>query len=227
MSLCTLYFSPLIRSGLMYVVVPTKVECPLVLSFVATPKSEIFTKPLEQTKMFAGFKSRCILLLPPFSPTPCKYANPCKTCSAILATMFSAIVPWWLRKMSYKLPLSMYSWTTCSRFSRRKAVCAETKYGHCWSMLLISSAIILLSAAAVAVFRLMILTAYCFPFVLSLYRTTIPLAPLPSSLSSTRLSGSSTSSGAVCGRGCSPGAGAPSPTLETPVVLIFTPISFR
>ena len=49
------------RSGAMYVPVPTKVSAMEPSSSLETPKSQSLIWPFELTRMFEGFKSRCMM----------------------------------------------------------------------------------------------------------------------------------------------------------------------
>lgn len=57
----TVYGDPCIRSGAMYVPVPTKVSAMDPSSSLDTPKSHNLILPFEFTRMLEGFKSRCMM----------------------------------------------------------------------------------------------------------------------------------------------------------------------
>ena len=58
----TEYWAPFIRSGAMYVEVPTKVFAIELMSSPDTPKSHSLICPRELTRMLDGFMSRCRIL---------------------------------------------------------------------------------------------------------------------------------------------------------------------
>mmetsp|Transcript_14998 Transcript_14998/g.46662 ORF Transcript_14998/g.46662 Transcript_14998/m.46662 type:complete len:202 (+) Transcript_14998:493-1098(+) len=101
-----LYGRPAMRSGLMYVTVPTHdlaiaCECP---SCPATPKSEILTSPRVDTNRFEGLMSRWMTLC-----SPCKCLSPSSTCLATLASTRSGTGP--ACASAARLPASMCSST--------------------------------------------------------------------------------------------------------------------
>ena len=56
------YFAPCIRSGAIYVEVPTKVSAIELTNSPETPKSHSLICPLELTSTFEGLISRCMIL---------------------------------------------------------------------------------------------------------------------------------------------------------------------
>jgi len=75
----TVYCAPWIRSGAMYVPVPTKVSATEPSSSDETPKSQSLMYPREFTRMLEGLMSRCIIRC-----VRQRYVRPPRTASAIL-----------------------------------------------------------------------------------------------------------------------------------------------
>lgn len=75
----TVYCAPWIRSGAMYVPVPTKVSATDPSSSDETPKSQSLMYPREFTRMLEGLMSRCMMRC-----VRQRYVRPPRTASAIL-----------------------------------------------------------------------------------------------------------------------------------------------
>ena len=84
----TVYGEPCIRSGAIYVPVPTKVSATDPSSSLETPKSQILIWPRELTSIFDGLISRCMMRCSLY-----RYVRPPRTASAIFPNTSTRIGP--------------------------------------------------------------------------------------------------------------------------------------